>query len=169
MNTTTNIIREGVWTPAAGVYCARHANAHWLDFDAIVEPNEDERLTNCDACGVTIAIEGGVAVEHNMVRTLTDAGFRASMHQTGGMCSAAGVDLSEDGDDHLLITDSEETDEDCATYGNAFQVAYYPYATDPQTGGVGLGRVETDNVVAFVRDIVSRYDAGQRVFEGEEW
>jgi hypothetical protein len=171
MPSATIEIREGVWTPYAAVLCARDANAHWLDASArLTGPrDEHEALTTCDECGVQIAVEAGVAAEHNLMLRLKAAGFNANMHQTGGMCSAAGIDLNEDGEDHLLITDSEETDEDCASYGNAFQVAYFPYATNPETGGVGLGRVEPDHMVDFVRDIVDRYNAGQRVFDGEAW
>jgi hypothetical protein len=174
MNT---VIREGIWTPWASVLClnchgrgegyTRIVDAAWArkDVDLDAAP-EGEGLTVCDTCGITIAVSETVAVEHELVLRLKKLGVNASMAQTGGMCSATEVDLSEDGNDHLLLTDSEETD-NC---GEQWYVGYYPYAQDENTSGFGLNDgLPNDAVEAFVRDIVTRYNAGERDFGGMEF
>ncbi len=101
-------MREGIWSPDAGVRCADCNNAlvgraHWAkNLPARdVEPTDDDAVTTCDDCGCEVATDRDVGSLH----ALRGAIGRGAMEQTGGMCSAFVVR------EHgvcILITDDEE-------------------------------------------------------------
>lgn len=121
--------KVGIWTPWAKVICedCHTKNVEAKRQDAIeqddrtnasrpIELREGNAITFCDDCGDPIQVRKDVAYEHNLVQVLQERGIEATMDQTGGMCSACGVALSEaakndpsikdprDMPDYMLIT-----------------------------------------------------------------
>jgi hypothetical protein len=64
-------------------------------WDKLMQPVELENgngITKCDKCQCDIQVNYSVATEHNLVAEFIKLGFDAHMEQTGGMCSACGID-----------------------------------------------------------------------------
>ena len=89
--------KDGVWTPWAEVICrdcSSNNREELEDYYAVAELIKHCATTFCDKCGAEIQVCECVAYEHNLVATLKSLGFNAYMMQTGGMCSACCVDIS---------------------------------------------------------------------------
>jgi len=84
----TKTAYSGVWTPRAEVLCPKCHGGEQL---TLREVGENERITRCDECGVEIAVDKTVALEHNLMFFLQDKGIPAHMVQTGGMASAVWI------------------------------------------------------------------------------
>jgi hypothetical protein len=107
----------GLWTPKARVICFDcHGNTINRGFGNITVLNaaemeeqntpvpvkEGKRITTCEKCKRAIQLYKSIAVEHNVMLALREAGIDANMHQTGGMNSACGIDSHNGG--YFLIT-----------------------------------------------------------------
>lgn len=113
--------KEGLWTPWAQVICREcHTKNTSAEQKGAVSQEEREKaarpielkegnaVTFCDDCGDPVQVDEEVAVEHNLVRTLRERGIEATMDQTGGMCSACGVALSEEAKNDPGIKDPRD-------------------------------------------------------------
>ncbi len=159
--TTTRTMRpvEGIWTPWAAVLCYRDHGASGpvtaqdvANNDGAVTPGEDEGVTPCDTCGRPVVVRGDVAAEHNMVLQLRTAGYAAHMDQTGGMCSAAQVDLPDGA--YLLIVDAVNA---VQTYGTHFGVFRFDAEDNSDEEDPGFDNYEVP--AADVPGLVARYVA----------
>lgn len=96
--------KTGIWTPWAQVLCmdchgtivdnkGMLSEGTLKTYNELRPLQEFNTITTCDKCKCEIQMDDGIAEEHNIVLALQALGFKANMDQTGGMCSAASVDL----------------------------------------------------------------------------
>jgi hypothetical protein len=136
-------LTPGIWTPQAQIRCVvchmadtdgRWSRSHdeLIDDERFKEQPLDDSMDSdvavCDECGKAIWMNYKIAREQKVVAALKERGIKATMDQTGGMCSAASVYLDSDedgGQKHIMVTESEDVDRphDDPT----FVVGYYHY------------------------------------------
>lgn len=97
----------GIWTPWAKVICFDCDTSGKFRKPIPQSLEETNALTRCDHCDKMIQVTTGIAKEHNLALALQEAGLDAHMAQTGGMCSAVGVNLIN-GNSYMLAL--EEVD-----------------------------------------------------------
>lgn len=84
----------GIWTPNAEVLCP--ACHHGETGSEEIELHEFAGVTFCDKCHRDIQVPSNVAKEHNLMTSLQELGIKASMEQTGGLCSAVYIAPSDE-------------------------------------------------------------------------
>ncbi|GED34873.1 hypothetical protein P9G84_31510 [Brevibacillus centrosporus] len=126
---------EGIWTPHGRVICYKchgtvfpnnsyiEGSDRWLRLTSPQKLKDDHGITYCDKCGDDVQVWDHLAKEHNLVKRLREHGIDASMWQTGGMCSAVGINFkgtdhgSNDKLAHILVTYGEGyVDDNLVTY-----------------------------------------------------
>ena len=160
-------LTPGIWTPHAAILCLvchkKLFGGKWgFGSDTDIEderfepvPLDDEMdsaIAICDQCGKHVWMDYKIAWEQKVVHALLAKGHKATMDQTGGMCSAASLYLDSDedgGQKHILITESD--DGDTPHNEPMFVVGYYhyenPYGDDAE--GEDYEVLPFDEAVAY--------------------
>lgn len=151
-------VLNGIWMPSAAVLCYEcHGNEfpNWKLIDGKLnncsrQLSEDEwsysttphkladgnGITQCDKCWRDVQVMDSVALEHNIVLALKERGIEAVMEQTGGMNSAAYVEMNNytfnaktgEESNYLMVTYNTDGDETFMVghYGiNEEQLSFY--------------------------------------------
>ena len=162
------ILPPGLWTPFAQILCwpchgydvrqCGQTKVYSPDLPQLQprEIGDYEAVAVCDKCGTKIWLDEDVAREQEAVLALRKAGYEASMQQTGGMCSAAGV-LFKDGR-YVFITAEERY------YASCYDDEEAAYGCDRDDAAPAEGAFETlDELVTQVR----AWEASEELSAGE--
>lgn len=165
---------QGVWTPSAAVLClpchgpkfVRHGKTDIVPEDDLrrrVHPEGDEVLTVCDECGEEILVGRDDVAALNNLRYDVDRAlwyskvvFGVRMEQTGGMCAALCVSLSDGS--RIMLTDAET--------GGPMRFGMWRYESDEDEEGHGIlepnADLSADEVVAFFLSLDAQWSSAKR-------
>ncbi len=158
-------LRQGVWTPWAEVLCIechnespRSQEPGRRPFPAVslIGPGPDEAITTCQKCGSQIALRHDVALLRDLVvavqtRFAGDSRVKgAVMEQTGGMNSAASVELADGR--HVIFVDDEESNEPEALWAGLYASGAWEEGEAAEDGKAVRG---VDAAIGFVEETLS--------------